>query len=103
MILTNENEKNILDWFRKNDFEPTNLSKLIEYLTKNNYIKTKEDILFENIELLDIKVPNIYYLDKNYIVNNDENYIDIGNGKYLNQYRIINEIYDGFFANDLIK
>lgn len=103
MILTNENEKNILDWFRENDFEPINLGKLIEYLTENDYIKTKEDILFENIELLDIKVPNIYYLDEDYIVNNDEDYIDIGSGKYLNQYRIINEIYDGFFANNLIK
>lgn len=102
MNLTDENKKNILNFFKENEWYPTNTKKLIEYLKENNYIKTKEDVFFENIELLDIKVPSYHFLDEDYIVNNDDDYIEIGGNKYLNEFEINQDVYD-IYANNLIK
>lgn len=101
MNLTNTNESMILDYFNENELQIKDLGKLIKYLKDNGYIKTKEDILFENIEALEIKVPSWHYLNEDYIVDNDNDYINIGGNKYLNAYRINEEGYD-LFANELI-
>lgn len=102
MKINNENKKNIIDWLKENDIKPINLEKLIQHFKNRNYLKTSDEVLFENIDHFEINVPDINFLDKDYIVNNDEDYIQIGYDKYLNQFLIIEEI-EKLYELNLIK
>ena len=57
------------------------------------YIRTSEEVIDHNIEYYEIKCPR-EFLNKEEIINNDDDYIFLDNDLYLNKKMLINDIND---------
>ena len=76
-------EDGLREYFWQYDCEVVNINKCIDYLKTNNYIWEYEDIIKRFCENMDINCP-LEYLDTNYIFTNvKEDYVEIGDDKYL--------------------
>lgn len=73
----------ILYWCNYFGYEWIDCDQLIEYV-KENFIRTKKEVVIEFVELTDVRINDIYMLDWNYICDNDNDYVEIVPGKYLN-------------------
>lgn len=78
-------DKGILYWIEQLGYEWIDCGKLIDYI-KENYIKDQRDVIEEYVELMEIRVPSINILDWNEICEQDNDYEQLGDGKYLNVY-----------------
>lgn len=78
-------DKEILYWIDQFGYEWVNCGKLIDYI-KENYVKDQRDVIEEYVELMEIKVPSIDILDWDRICQEDNDYEELDNGKYLNTY-----------------
>lgn len=84
-------DKEILYWIEQFGYEWVDCGQLIEYI-KDNYVKEQQDVVIEFIEYMEIKASNLdnllEFLDWDRICQSDNDYAELGNGKYLNIYRL---------------
>lgn len=78
-------DKEILYWIDYFGYEWVDCGQLIDYI-KDNYTKTQQEIVEQYVEIMEIKVPSIYILDWDAIVDNDEDYVSFEEDSYLDLY-----------------
>lgn len=78
MCVSNNVLKDIKDYFNRNNFEIVNEDKVVEYLIEDNILRTFDLVLDSNLEMLEINCP-IKYLKVDKIVEDDKDYIEVGN------------------------
>lgn len=99
-------QSDIADYFCEYGYKIIDILKCLTYLRENELLRSYEDVLNENIEAYCINCP-IDFLDSDYIVRNDNDYIAVGINseyEYLNIY-VLHEC-DGFerlLKDNLIK
>lgn len=76
-------DKEILYWIEYFDYDWIDSGKLIDYI-KENFVKTKKEVVIEFIELMELKINDIHILDWDYICEHDNDYVEIIPGKFLN-------------------
>lgn len=89
-MYSNDIDKEILYWIKQLGFEWINCGKLIDHI-KEHYVKEQRDVIIEYIEAMEIKVPSIDILDWNKICQEDNDYEQIAEDKYLNIHRLEND------------
>lgn len=80
-------DKEILYWIDQYGFKPKSTGKLIDYI-KENWIVNQRELVERYVEVMEIKVPTIDILDWDRISEMDNDYKELGNGKFLNVYEI---------------
>lgn len=78
-------DKEIMYWIDYFGYEWVDCGQLIDYI-KDNYTKTQQEIVEEYVEVMEVKVPSIYILDWDAIVDNDEDYVSFEENSYLDLY-----------------
>ena len=91
-------QSDIKTYFNEYDYEVIDILECLTYLRNNSFLREYEDVVNANIEAYNINCP-IDFLDTDYIVKNDNDYLEVGNGfamisEYLNIYML--EDCDGF-------
>lgn len=81
-------EKNLRDWFETNDYIILNIFKLVKYLCENYYIRTKEDVVIRNLELMEAENVPLDWIDYDAVINQDDDFYELGANRYLNIYEI---------------
>lgn len=80
--------KEMKEWFHENNYHIGNLAKLVTYLQENNYIKTKEDIVIDNMEIMGAENIPLDWLDYDTIVEQDDDYYPLSRSRFLNIFLI---------------
>lgn len=83
-------DKEIMYWIDYFGYKWVDYDQLIEYI-KDNYTQTQIKIVKEYINVMKIRVPSIYILDWDKIVEMDGDYVSIGEDLYLNIFRLEHE------------
>lgn len=78
-------DKEIMYWIDYFGYKWVDCGQLIDYI-KDNYTKTQQEIVEEYVEVMEVKVPSIYILDWDAIVDNDEDYVSFEEDSYLDLY-----------------
>ena len=73
----------ILYWIEYFDYKWVDCGKLIDYI-KDYFVRDKEEVVAEYVELMEIKVPDLKILDWDYICEHDNDYVELPSGKFLN-------------------
>lgn len=78
-------DKEILYWIEQFGYEWIDCGKLIDYI-KENYVSDQRDVVEEYVESMKIRVPSIDILDWDRICQEDNDYEQLSDGRYLNIY-----------------
>lgn len=84
-------QSDVIGYFYEYGYSITvDIVDFLQYLRDNYYLRTFEDVLNANIEAYNIMCP-IDFLDVEYIVRNDDDFLKVGNdfeAEYLNIYML---------------
>ena len=78
-------KEEVLYWATQLGYEIINVDEFVQYCI-DNYIRTKEEVIDNYIEIMEIKVPYRECLDEDWIIENDDDYVKINSNTYLNLY-----------------
>ena len=102
----NKQDTKIQEYFEKRGYKIINYNKLKKYLEDNDYIKTSNEIINENIQYYDIKCPR-EFLNTETIVTHDNDYLQIDEDLYLNtnwlEVDFSEHSIDMFFDNNIVS
>lgn len=99
-------QSDIENYFDEWGYQIIDIFQCLQYLRENYFLREYEDVLSANIEAYNINCP-VDFLDTDYIVRNDDDYLPVGNVfqyEYLNIYML--EQCDGFkelLDNNIIR
>ena len=79
--------------FVYNDYIILNFQKLVEYLCRNYYIRTADDVVDRNLELREAENVPREWLDYETIIYQDDDFYGLGKDRFLNIYEIEEDWY----------
>lgn len=81
----NKSTKDILYWVEQLGYVIVDEKKeeLLEYI-EQNYVRSQNEVVNHYIEFYEIRIPNKAILDYDTICEFDDDYVDIGDGEFLN-------------------
>ena len=92
MKLNSKEKEELIRIFDENGYNVTNIDKLSTELESWNatYLGTKEDIIDQWADLMNINFP-LDFLDQDYIIRNDDDWEELSEIRYVNKYRLFED------------
>lgn len=101
ILLQSDIKRYFYDW----GYEVIDILECLTYLRKEYFLRDYEDVLEANIEAYNINCP-IDFLDTDYIVRNDNDYLAVGNDfqqEYLNTHMLENGCFEELLDDGIIR
>ena len=102
----NKQDTKIQEYFQNKGYEIIDYNNLKKYLEDNDYIKTSNEIINENIEYYNIKCPR-EFLNTEAMVTHDNDYLQVDEDLYLNTNWLEEDFdehsIDMFFDNNIVS